>query len=195
MKLSHIFLIIGSALLTTLTAYAAPFSRAGYESPDYKTIHSDGKFEIREYPEVVVATARMPSEGKQQNSAFMTLLGYISGENEHAQKIKMTTPVFAPTQGEGEGMSFVIPRDVARAGAPEAHDKNVEIHKRPAGTFAVYRYSGRWSAKKENAAKEKLVAWMKTNGHEGIAPAEKANYDPPYIPPPLRRNEILVRIK
>ena len=38
------------------------------------------------------------------------------------------------------------------------------------------------------------LAWMKARGYVAKGSFEKANYDPPFTPPPLRRNEVLVRI-
>ena len=187
---------IGLTLLsTTISSCAGPNRRGDYESAAYTTVKSDGAFEIRDYPELVVATAAMPKNGRNQNSAFMTLFRYISGKNKADQKIAMTTPVFANTEGDQPEMSFVVPADVAKSGAPQANNSNITITKRPAGRFAVYRYSGRWTKAREAQARETLVKWTKEQELTPTSAMEKASYDPPFTLPSMRRNEILVRIK
>ena len=84
------------------------------EIPDYKVTVRDGKFEVREYPEMTVVRT---SSG---DGDFMRLFRYISGENEGEQKIAMTAPVLMKNEGENAGMSFIVPREVAAAKAASA---------------------------------------------------------------------------
>ncbi|MFT5108841.1 MAG: effector-binding domain-containing protein [Verrucomicrobiales bacterium] len=193
--ISGVFVLAGSSL-----ALAADlFNRNKYESPNYEVVRTDGKFEIRNYSEMVVVSAKMEDGKSERNSAFRQLFKYISGENEKQEKIAMTSPVFTtPAKGNQEGkggvMSFVVPADVAKAGAPKADSDSVKVSKRAAGKFAVYRYSGRWTESRENSAKKTLKEWMEKDGLKATGQVEKANYDPPFTPPFLRRNEVLVRI-
>ncbi len=115
-KFPIVLSIGGALLLTVLFSCSGPLGRGGYESAPYKTISSDGAFEIREYPEIVVATATMKNGNNNQNSGFMSLFRYISGKNEAEQKIAMTTPVFSKTGGDLQEMSFVLPEKVAKDG-------------------------------------------------------------------------------
>ena len=68
-----VVLVLVGTTSWTLTA------RAGYESAEYEVITSDGGFEIRKYPDLVlVATdSRMDSQGR--DGSFMRLFRYISG--------------------------------------------------------------------------------------------------------------------
>ena len=196
MRTKHTLLLAsGSILFTALVAFAGQHGRGGYETPDYQTSVSEGAFEVRDYPSMVVATSAMPQSKGERNSAFMTLFGYISGKNDAGEKIAMTSPVFTTKQKQGQAMSFVVPTDVAKRGAPEATDPNVTITTRPAGRFATYRYSGRWTEVKTRKAREALLEWTRDKGYETLGSVEIANYDPPFTPPFLRRNEVLVRIK
>ena len=188
--LAFVPLLIGASLVLS----ADLFGRSKYESAGYEVLKSDGDFEIRKYPELVVVSAPMKSEAGK-NSAFRQLFQYISGGNETGEKIAMTTPVFTtPDAGDGGVMSFVVPVDVAKSGAPKASGKGVAVAKRKSGKFAVYRYSGRWTERRETAARKKLEAWLKTSSFEVVGKFEKANYDPPFTPGFMRRNEVLVRI-
>ena len=193
-KFPIVLSIGGALLLTVLFSCSGPLGRGGYESAPYKTISSDGAFEIREYPEIVVATATMKNGNNNQNSGFMSLFRYISGKNEAEQKIAMTTPVFSKTGGDLQEMSFVLPEKVAKDGAPKANNSNIAVSKRQAGRFAVYRYSGRWTEARDKKARQTLAKWAEDQSLNLTSVMEKASYDPPFTPPFLRRNEILVRI-
>lgn len=127
----------------------------------------------------------------------MRLFGYISGKNESSQKMEMTTPVFMePGSLESKGkMGFVLPAKVAQAGAPEPSAADVTILKRAGGRFAVVRFSGVMDAKKAEDNEAKLRAWLKARGLQTEGTAERAGYDSPFTPGPLRRNEVLIRLK
>lgn len=150
---------------------------------------TDGSFELREYPELSIATTKDGGDGDQ---AFMRLFRYIEGGNEAKQKIAMTTPVFMDGSAGGKEMSFVLPKDVAVA--PAAKEPEVKVTKRAAAKYAVYRFSGGRSAKSEAGAAAKLREWMKAKGMKETGSLTFAYYDPPWTPGPMRRNEALIRI-
>lgn len=185
------FLIVLGVLMWNVTA------RAAYESAPYQVIETDGTIEVREYPDLVLASTESNLEARGNDGSFMRLFGYISGQNESKQKIEMTTPVFME-QGSSKSsgkMGFVLPGSIAEAGAPAPKRADVTIRKRPGGRFAVIRFSGVMSSEKANAQETKLREWLKTRSLEGETAAERAGYDPPFTPGPLRRNEVLIRLK
>jgi hypothetical protein len=158
------------------------------ETPDYQVLTQDGKFEIREYPALrVVRTAAGDGD-------FMRLFRYISGGNEAEQKIAMTAPVLMKHQGENQGMSFIVPRDVAAGKVPAPKDAAVTMDQLPAGHFAVYRFSGGRNEANEQEALAKLRAWIDKRRLEVTGDPLFGYYDPPWIPPFLRRNEVMLRI-
>ncbi|TWU40203.1 SOUL heme-binding protein [Novipirellula aureliae] len=183
-------------------------TRAAYESAEYKVIESDDNFEVREYPDLMLVATSTKIDAQGRDGSFMKLFRYISGANESEQKISMTTPVFMESKPLMENdktdsevqMGFVMPKEVAVEGVPSPTGPDVDVHKRAGGRFAVVRFSGRLNAKlaKENEAK--LRAWMDS---KGLVPddspesngVESASYDPPWTPGPMRRNEILIRLK
>ena len=175
--------------LTSLVALVLLVSNAGAtETPDYKVLQQDGKFEVREYPALtLVRTASGDGD-------FMRLFGYISGGNEAEQKIAMTAPVLMKHEGENTGMSFIVPKDVAAAKVPAPKDSAVTMDNLPAGQFAVYRYSGGRNEANEKEALGKLRAWVDKRRLEVIGESLFGYYDPPWIPPFLRRNEVMLRI-
>ncbi len=127
----------------------------------------------------------------------MRLFRYISGANQSKQKVAMTTPVFMQpeTEGKAGNMAFVIPKDVAAKGAPKPASEQVTLQSRPAGRFAVVRFSGRMNDQSRDQAEQRLRDWMARRGLAAAGPSESAGYDPPWTPGPLRRNEVLIRIR
>lgn len=170
-------------------------SRNAYESAEYTVLVQDGKFELREYPDLMMATTSM-SDNRGNDGSFGRLFRYISGGNQEEQKVAMTTPVFMePETGQDLGqMGFVIPKKVAENNAPQPTNEQVSLTKREGGEFAVIRFSGRIEGNARNEPLSKLKEWMKQKGYEPSGDPEYAGYDPPWTPGPLRRNEILIRI-
>lgn len=171
-------------------------SRNAYESAAYTVLESDGSFELRQYPDLMLATTAMGTRTQGDDGSFGRLFQYISGGNEGKQKVAMTTPVFMePESDQTNGqMGFVLPKEVAESEAPQPANSQVHLTKRLGGKFAVIRFSGRVDLDTRQRQQEKLEAWMAQQGHTASGSAEVASYDPPWTPGPLRRNEILIRI-
>jgi len=110
--------------------------RAGYKSAPYQVIRTDGKFELRDYPELVLVETR--SQGA--DNSFMRLFHYIGGQNAGSQKISMTTPVFMAGENTNATMAFVLPANMPLENAPRPADPGVTLKKVPAGRFAVLRF-------------------------------------------------------
>lgn len=180
-------LVIGLVFVAT--------SRAGYETASYDVVKKEGSFEVRNYKAHVVVTTPMKGDG--QNQSFGRLFKYISGENEGAKKIKMTTPVFMPATSEGQPgeMQFVVPGDVAASGAPTPSDSSVKLSSMSGGKYAALKYSGRSDAGERAGKLKELRAKLAAEGLTAIGTPIYAGYDPPWTPGPMRRNEVLIRVK
>ena len=172
-------------------------ARGAYESAEYSVVQSDGPFEVREYEDLMMATTNMKLESQGDDGSFMRLFQYISGANSDEQKVAMTTPVFMEAEAyEAQGeMGFVIPKEVANQHIPEPSNDNVQIRKRDGGRFAVIRFAGRMNSESVREAEERLYKWMEDQKLIRAGDPEFAGYDPPWTPGPLRRNEILIRLK
>ena len=177
-------------------------ARAAYESAEYKVVEADGKFEVREYPDLMLVATTTKLDAQGRDGSFMKLFRYISGANESEKKISMTTPVFMENDKEDSAvqMGFVMPKDIAVEGVPAPTGEGVDVRKRAGGRFAVLRFSGQLTTKSAKESEAKLRTWMATKGlvaddsveSSGV---ETAGYDPPFTPGPLRRNEVLIRLK
>lgn len=177
-------------------------ARAAYESAEYKVVESDGKFEVREYPDLMLVATKTKLDAQGRDGSFMKLFRYISGANESDKKISMTTPVFMENDKEESAvqMGFVMPKDIAVGGVPAPTGEGVDVRKRVGGRFAVLRFSGQLTTKSAKESEAKLRTWMATKGFVAddsveSSGVETAGYDPPFTPGPLRRNEVLIRLK
>jgi hypothetical protein len=195
LSVTAIFVLAGIFVWSTM-------SRAAYESAEYTVVESDGKFEVREYPDLMLVATTTKLEAQGRDGSFMKLFRYISGANESEKKISMTTPVFMENdkQESEVQMGFVMPKDIAVDGVPAPTGEGVDVRKRVGGRFAVLRFSGQLTTKSAKESEAKLRTWMATKGlvaddSVDSSGVETAGYDPPFTPGPLRRNEVLIRLK
>ena len=190
------FWMIGSGTLLALMFLAGcKLTRAGYESAGYKVVRRSGAFEVRDYPALTLVSTPMAAKRPTDDDSFMKLFRYIGGANEAGAKIAMTTPVFSDQGGTNRQMSFVVPKKIAAAGAPKAKRDDIAVQTRPAGRFAAYRFSGSWGTERAASARQKLAEWIAAEQLQPIGEPQTANYDPPFTPAFLRRNEVMVRVK
>lgn len=186
-------LINAIAVLFALAAFwLVSTSRAATETPEYKVIRTDGKFEIRDYPALTVATT--PMEGGEMNGGFRELFRFITGSNDTKEKIAMTSPVLIDTTKDKKTMSFIMPVKAVEKGVPKPSGENVTLGNLPAARFAVLRFDGGRSAENEKTAIEKLTALLASEKVAAKGEPVFAYYDPPWTPIFMRRNEVMVRI-
>lgn len=167
-------------------------SRAATETPEYKVVVADKKFEIRDYPTLTIATTPMNDNG--MNGSFGQLFRFITGSNEGSEKIEMTSPVLIENSKEKKTMSFIMPKKSVEKGVPKPTGQTVTLGKVEAARFAVFRFSGSRTTENEKAAIEKLDEWLMAQKIVGRGEPVFAYYDPPWTPTFLRRNEVMIRI-
>jgi hypothetical protein len=168
------------------------------EKPEYRVLTSTNGIEVRDYDEYWVAECRVENVAELSEAssrAFGRLFNYISGQNSAGQKIAMTSPVQQVPVDDGWLVSFVVPKDVSLGSIPVPSNSSIEIRKVPAGKFAALGYSGTWNDKKFLAKGAELMKAVTDLGLVAEGPINSAVYNPPFLPPFLRRNEVLVRLK
>ena len=180
------FAFIAGLFVIIITVAACATSRAGYETAPYKVIRADGSFEIREYPELKIATTARAGD----DSSFMKLFRYIDGGNVAKEKIAMTTPVFMV---DGK-MAFVVP-EKHKAATPAPASPQVVVDTMKAQRVAVYRFSGSRTKDSEPEALAKLRTWTQQNKLQEAGSPFSAYYDPPWTPGFMRRNEALIPVQ
>jgi hypothetical protein len=168
------------------------------EQPEYAVERSAGGVEFRRYESYQVAECdlREVNDISQASSAgFRYLFNYISGDNQPGQKVSMTSPVQQMPSENGWRVSFVVPREFYKTGAPAPSNAKVSIREVPAGLVAALRYKGFWGTDTFNQHKAQLLKKLAEQGVQIEGDVFSALYNPPFTPPFLRRNEVLVRVK
>lgn len=178
------------------------------EKQVHEVVQTYPDFELRRYPSHVVAevVVRAPF-ADAGNAAFRTPAGYIGGQNRSASSIAMTAPVVqqdaepiamtapvlqAPGGGEGEyAVSFVLPAAYTLATAPVPTNPAVRLHERPTTLAAARRYRGRWTEASFEHHLAVLDRAVRAAGLTPVGPPRWARFDPPIVPAPLRRNEVV----
>lgn len=168
---------------------------ASSESVPYKTVRSDGRFELRDYPALTVIKTPMPGGSPSGDGSFMRLFRFISGENQAHEKIAMTTPVMMSGSESNATMMFVLPAKLTAENVPKPADSLVRVQTLPAGRFAVLRFSGERDPRTEAAVLKELKTWMATEGLPVSSPPVYGYFDPPWTLGALRRNEVMLRIQ
>lgn len=189
--------LVGGTVAAAAAAYYA-FERTS-EQPKFTLVERDGAFEIRDYPELVVAETRATGAREPAlNAGFRRLADYIfakrrgDGGGSGGEKIAMTAPVLSSEQSGSWRTQFVMPSKYALDTLPKPADE-VELTRRPARRVAVLRFSGKATDAVLAARTDELRGWLAKRGLRGGA-VEYAFYNSPFIPAPLRRNEVLITL-
>ena len=186
-------LIIGMALAAGMFFLGCRSTRGGYETASYRVLRTEGDFELRDYPPILVVETPMAG-AKGDDGSFMRLFRFIGGANAAKQEIAMTTPVLMSGESQSRTMAFVLPAKMKPEEAPKPNDESVKLRELQAGRFAVLRFGGGRDAKHETEALERLQAWMDSHRLKATAPEPVfAYFDPPWTPSFLRRNEVMLR--
>jgi len=191
MIILFVMLLLGAGLIFV----GCQTTRSGYESAPYKVVRTNAKFELRDYPSLAVVETPMAASGNSDDGSFMRLFRFIKGANEAKQKIAMTTPVFMSGSDSNATMAFVLPAQLNAATAPKPADGAVTVRELPGGQFAVLRFSGGRSAKRESETLARLQTWLAAQGLKTSATPVYGYFDPPWTPSFLRRNEVMLRIE
>ncbi len=164
----------------------------------YDVIKKNGDFEIRRYPEVILAVV----EGFIDDSGFGLLFQYINGENATRRRIAMTAPVItsekipmtAPVISKKEFMAFVLPASYTKETTPVPLNPAVKIQVQPKRELAVLRFSGRTPDARVTKFLKKLEGMAEAQGLHGKGEPILMRYNSPFTPGFLRRNEVGIEI-
>ncbi len=178
-------------MLPLLALLLTGCSRQNYETPSYKTVFSEGAFEVRDYPSLTLVSTPMQHRG--EDGSFMKLFRFIQGRNDRAEKISMTIPVILTGSSSGT-MSFILPKAVSERGAPAPSNPDVTITTLSPSRYAAYRFSGSNKPAASDAAAGKLLAWIESHHFATTGSPVFAYYNPPWTPGFMRRNEVLIRL-
>jgi hypothetical protein len=183
------------------------------ETPKFSIVQKDGKFEIREYQEYINASVEIESDFKNAiNQGFRILADYIFGNNRaktsismtapvteqavKSKKIEMTAPVTAAKLGESKKflISFTMPSQYTLETLPDPMNQVISIRKIAQHKAAVLKFSGHLNERTAVKKTQELVEWLKKNNLQAKDDFLVAQYNPPWILGPFRKNEIITTL-
>lgn len=122
-------IIVSLIVVIVLITGIYTVTKAKTETQKYEVLYTKGNFEIRFYPEAILASVEMNGTyDNSRNSGFQVLAGYIFGGNEESSQIAMTSPVRMSGNEKTNTMSFVLPSEMEYEKLPEPNDKRVKLH-------------------------------------------------------------------
>jgi hypothetical protein len=197
-------MIGGGALLGLGIAYVLR-EKATLE-PDYRVLASENDLQIRAYPVVMVAETAVTGPRKQAlNRGYRILSDYLTAKSRPGERLPMRVPVlqdagnpmasdpplFDDAVEGGWRVRLTLPQDRELPAAPDG----VTIIELPPRRVGVATFHGTADDNRLIAAEDRLRGWLGRHGEQcATAEPEYAFYNSPMIPPPLRRNEVLLAL-
>ena len=87
-----------------------------------------------------------------------------------------------------------MPESFTLSSLPKPKDDRVELREIPAKKVAVIKYSGTWSKERFEDHEKRLNNFLQEKGIQTKGNPIWAQYDPPFMPWFMRRNEIMIEI-
>jgi len=147
--------------------------------------------EIRQYPKQTLIS----TDANYQNTAFSILANYIFGDNAEGIRISMTTPVTTVLSDNGLQMYFLLPHGFHVDNAPNPRDERISIRELESRKIATISFSGRLSREKYVQKKDELVKVLERESIVVKGSAFMMQYDPPWVLPMLRHNEVAIEVE
>ena len=197
--------LVDAALHVVAPAYA----RERTEQPAHEVLAEDGPFQHRRYAPMLVASVTVTGERDEAtDEAFGQLASYIFASDREGEEIEMTTPVTQAVRGNdpmvtlaGGGteagryaVRFIMPAKWTRETLPAPANPNIAIEELPSRDMAVITFSGRATDEAVREQTEALRDYMERHSLMADGTMEYAYYDPPFTPPPGRRNEVMMGV-
>jgi hypothetical protein len=183
------------------------------ETPQYEVLQKDGKYEVRQYKGYITASVVVESDFENAvNSGFRVLADYIFGNNRSrthiamtapvteqsvtSEKIEMTAPVTSTVLSEGKKyqIAFSMPSKYTLENLPEPANRTITLREIKPYKAAVLMFRGLLNVRLASKKTAELEAWLNKNNLVTKYGFVFAQYNPPWIPGPFRRNEIIASL-
>lgn len=217
MKLKVIVMTIAAIFVGIMGAWMA----AGYlpvrniETPKYDVIQEGKGYEIRQYHGYIVAEVTVSGNYRESiNKGFGKVANYIFGNNTSSDSIAMTAPVLhekektsekiamtAPVLHEKDEVAgnytigFVMPGEFTMETLPKPNNPEVRLREVPSKKIAAIRFRGYAPERAVERKTAQLLEALKNDNVMASGEPYVAQYHPPWTPPFLRRNEVLVEVQ
>lgn len=165
------------------------------EEPRYQRLELRDDYEVRRYMPYVVAEIDVAGQAKDRKG-FRALAGFIFGDNDSGEKMRMTAPVESRHAGVGDESTyaFVMESQYTMDTLPKPNNPNIRIREKPERIVAVRRFSGRWTEGRFASHEQALLQDLAEDGIKTMGAVERARYNGPMTPWFLRRNEVVVPV-
>jgi hypothetical protein len=169
------------------------------EHQPYEVVERHTGFEVRRYPQHVVAEVTVDGSFESAGiSGFRPLVGYISRGG-----VAMTAPVLQQTADDAAEattastyrVSFVMPAGSTVQSLPLPADARVTLRQIPEHRAAAARFSGRWTRGSFRRHAADLSDAVAAAGLTPAGPLRWARFDPPWTPWFLRHNEVVLPVQ
>jgi effector-binding domain-containing protein len=197
-------------VLILWSAYGYFSSRV--ENVAYSVIEKKGEYEIRIYPEHIVAqTVVKGGYNDALSQGFSIVAGYIFGGNTKKENISMTTPVtetsaksqsiamtapvMATIKDESRTIAFGMPKSYTMETLPTPTDSRVQLVTVPEKKMAAIRFSWLRTESRIQKKKDLLLEALRKDNLNVVGEPQYAGYNAPGTPPWMTRNEVMIEIK
>lgn len=190
-----LFVILVVFVVWQMTAYKVP-------EPSYSVSKKEGAIEVRRYPSLIIAEVEVSGDRQSAiRSGFRALANYIFGNNAEQKKIAMTAPVMqksvdtSKTPEKTWTVQFVMPPLYSMSNLPQPENKKIKIIEAPSKNYVVIQFRGSSQQGNLDEHEALLRAYVAQHHLKVIGHTLYAFYNPPWILPPFRRNEIMLEIE
>jgi len=163
------------------------------KAPRYETLLSEGSFELRRYPQLlVVETDQHGSRDRALGNGFGLLADYMFGEGREGGEIPIAMPVLTVPLGNGAWrVRFLIPQGYTRETMPHL-PQGIVVSELPAREMAVLSVPGKPTDRLFSSKTTELRRWIKAQGRDVAGEPEHCYHNSPLKPGTSLPNEILI---
>ncbi|KQX25935.1 MULTISPECIES: SOUL family heme-binding protein [unclassified Sphingomonas] len=165
-------------------------------TPIYETLLSEGSFEIRRYPALlVIETAQHGTRDRALGNGFGLLADYMFGESREGDEIPITMPVLAGPLPDGAWrIRFLLPPGLDRD-TLDPPGPGISIAEIPAREVAVIAVPGKPNDRLFATKANELRSWVGAKGRASAGDVEHGYYNSPLRPGTTLPNEVFVPLE
>lgn len=108
----------------------------------------------------------------------------------------MNSPVLTEIDNEKtKRMVFYVPKKFENKGMPTPYSDNIEFSTQESRNIAIIRFRGFMTYNKREKYLDKLLEILELKGIQTIGSTFYLNYSDPFVPPPMRINEVGIELE
>jgi hypothetical protein len=185
----------------------------GIEQPAYAVLEQNVGYEVREYPAYLMAQVSMKGSWTSALTGGSDMLAeYIRGDNIDqksivnsapvgieselaGERIAMTAPMLAEEKNGAFLVSLIMPASYTSATLPRPNNPEIRIVEQPSAVVAVREFGGRADVSRAEAEESALRELLARDKRVTVSASRVAQYNPPWIPPFMLRNEVMIAVR